>query len=1027
MNGVESVLSVRLARGLVSFGLALASVVACAAETVWLDELDVSLSECGWEHTRSRKSVGGNPLRAGGRLFERGIGTHPPGSFVINLDGGSTRFTALAAIDDEVGRSGSVEFIIEADGRQRWHSGVLRGGEPPKAIDLDVTGVKLLKLIVTVAGDGYGNDHADWLDAKFEVTGARPKAHTPPVLTEFELLGRELANGLGWSKALADQTFRPDALFFPEDKDPLDVVLRRTRALLARLKTMKGVRDLAPEEAALDAMKARAEKADVKDTEARRRLFDEAVKLRRRIAFANPLLDFDRILFAKKHYYPGGEGTGNHMCDQYFGFMAIHEGGLFVLEKPFSDQPVARDLLANAVCENGRFAGRKLEGGGFLYPDLSYDGQTILFPWTEGENTRYKWTPKSTYHIFSVNADGTGLRQLTDGAWNDLHPCWLPNGRICFISERRGGYGRCHGRPVPTYTLHTMNPDGSDITCISYHETNEWHPSVNHAGMIVYTRWDYVDRGFNNAHHPWITTPDGRDARAIQGNWAKNQGDRPLQEMNVRAIPGSPRYVATASAHHGQAYGSLVLVDPNEPDDDKMQPVKRLTPEVRFPEAEGGGEVAYATAWPLSEEFHLCVYDPQGTNARGARLQNRYGIYLVDAFGNKELLYRDPAISCLGPIPLRPRPRPPVVAHATLVGKPGASAAAASVSLAGPPASGTPVATAETTSETLVATNSERGGKADLQAIRAMAMGTAPVGVVNVYDGLYPWPEGTRIAALRIIQVLPKSTPSADGPRIGYGGQKNARAVLGTVPVERDGSAYFELPVCRPVFLQALDERGLAVQSMRSDLYVHPGETLTCQGCHDQRGSRKSLDRVPLAMTRPPSPIQPDVEGSNPFSFPRLVQPVLDRHCVACHTQALAQGAEAAAPPKARPDILDELEGGQPKPAAAAAPAPKPPDLRAGDWKKNPNRWYTSYLNLEKHAFFFGGVGWETPRTIPGKFGARASRLYQMLAKGHHNLALPPEDLRRIALWLDCNSDFFGAYENTEAQAEGQVVRPSLE
>ncbi|MBM4040798.1 MAG: hypothetical protein FJ290_20020 [Planctomycetes bacterium] len=952
----------------------LAAGLALAREVVRLDELDLSLADMGGEVAKNR-SVKGTALKMGGKQFARGVGVRPPAAFALDLAGGSIRFTAVVGVDDEAGKRGSVEFRVEGDGKLLWSSGVLRGGEPPKAAEVNLAGVKRLTLLVSDGGDGTGGDYADWADAQFEVGGVRPKPYAPPAPTEFELLARELAGGRGWSQAFREQVFRPDACFFPADRDPVDVVLRRTGALLARLKTMPSVRNLAPEEAALAALKAKADAVDVNDAEARKRLLDEAAKLRRKIAFANPLLDFDRILFAKKHYYPGGEGTGNHMCDQYFGFMAIHEGGIFVLENPFSDTPVARDLLVEAVCENGRFAGKKLEKGGYLYPDLSYDGKTILFPWTEGENTKYRWTPKSTYHIFKVNADGTGLRQLTDGAWNDVHPCWLPNGRICFISERRGGYGRCHGRPVPTYTLHTMNPDGSDITCISYHETNEWHPSVNHDGMIVYTRWDYVDRGFNNAHHPWITTPDGRDARAIQGNWAKSQGDRPLMEMNVRAIPASRRYVATAAAHHGQAYGSLVIVDPNAPDDDKMEPVKRLTPEVRFPEAEGGGEVGYATAWPLSEEFHLCVYDPQGTNARGSRLANRYGIYLVDAFGNKELLYRDPAISCLGPIPLRPRPCPPVAAHVTLVGK------AQTIG-------GTPVATQE------APPNSERGGRADLQAIQAMAMGTAPVGVVNVYDGLYPWPEGTRITALRIVQVLPKSTPSADGPRIGYGGQKNARAVLGTVPVEKDGSAYFELPVCRPVFLQALDEKGLAVQSMRSDLYVHPGETLTCQGCHDQRGARKSLGQVPLAMTRSPSRIQPEAEGSNPFSYPRLVQPVLDKHCVACH---------------------------------AKDPKAKAWDLSAGDWKKNRNHWYTSYNSLEKHAFFFGGVGWETPRTIPGKFGARASRLYALLAKGHYDVKLSPEELRRITLWLDCNSDFFGAYEKTQEQAAGEIVRPSLE
>jgi hypothetical protein len=496
-----------------------------------------------------------------------------------------------------------------------------------------------------------------------------------------------------------------------------------------------------------------------------------------------------------------------------------------------------------------------------------------------------------------------------------------------------------------------MAADGSDIVCISPHETNEWQPSVGHDGMILYTRWDYVDRGFSQAHHPWITTPDGFDARAIQGNYGKSFGARPLMEMQVRAIPGSHKLVATAAPHHGQAYGSLVVIDPRVGDDDAMGPVRRLTPEQRFPEAEfnadwgRGCEGQFATPWPLSEHFYLCVYDCTA-NADGQKVDHtrvRHGVYLVDAFGNKELLYRDPDISCLSPRPLRARPVPPVV----------------------PPTA--------------------NFGRADAR--------TAPVAVLNVYDSQMPWPKGTVIKALRIVQVLPKSTPSADVPPIGFGTQKNARAVLGTVPVEPDGSAHFLLPVSKPVFFQAVDETGLAVQSMRSDTWVHAGQRLTCRGCHERRPTAPPLPtRSPLALSRPPSAIQADAEGSNPFSFPRLVQPVLDRHCAECH-----------------------------------AKSPKSPDLRAGDWKKNPAYWYTSYRNLRNYAFFYSDPSWVAPRTIPGRFGARASRLYAILQKGHYDVKLPPEDLHRITLWLDCSSDFFGAYEHTEAQARGEIVRPSLE
>ncbi|MHC4507044.1 MAG: HzsA-related protein, partial [Planctomycetota bacterium] len=231
--------------------------------------------------------------------------------------------------------------------------------------------------------------------------------------------------------------------------------------------------------------------------------------------------------------------------------------------------------------------------------------------------------------------------------------------------------------------------------------------------------------------------------------------------------------------------------------------------------------------------------------------------------------------------------------------------------------------------------------------------------------------------------MLPKTTPLADRPRVGYGKQKNARVVLGTVPVEADGSANFLLPAKKPVYFQALDGDGIAVQSMRSDVYVHPGEQLLCRGCHEPRnGAPAQPRRYGLAFQREPSKIKPEVEGSNPFSYPRLVQPVLDKNCVPCHTKNR-----------------------------------KAPDLSRGDWKKSRERWYTSYHNLRKHAFFFDNQVFTTPRTIPGRFGARASRLYKMLSAGHNKLKLSKEDMHRITLWLECNSDFFGSYDNIEAQS----------
>jgi hypothetical protein len=771
--------------------------------------------------------------------------------------------------------------------------------------------------------------------------GAGAAAGGPP--DELAQLARDIANR-AWFERIADQALCPEALILQSDRDPADVVLRRTAALLADLSARADAPDLWKEAAELRDLQATGARVAVGDAAARRELFERACKLRRRIAFANPLLRFDKLLFIKRH----DAGGPFHMCDQYYGCNARPGGGLFVLREPFGPNPRLVDLLGGAVVEDGRLKGRKLDGGSFLSPEVSYDGREILFAYTQARATKtYTWGPEISYHVFKCSADGTGLVQLTDGAADDFDPCFLPDGRIVFVSERRGGYLRC-GRHCPVYTLFTMNADGSGIACLSYHETHEWHPSVNHDGMIVYTRWDYVDRDTNVAHHVWLCHGDGRDPRSFHGNYPAERKRRPWMEMSIRAIPGSHRCVAVTGAHHGHALGSLVVIDQALEDDGGMSQLRRLTPEAPFPEAETHTRtgMVYATAWPLSEKYYLCAYDPAARN---------HGLYLIDCFGNRELIYRDAAIASLDPIPLRGRPRPPVT---------------------GPPRSG----------EAAVAGPAAEDAPAD-----------AALAVMNVYDSDFAWPAGTRIAALRVIQVLPKSTAPPNRPRIGVGNQTNARAVLGTVPVEADGSAHFRVPANKCIYFQALDARGLAVQSMRSATYVQPGVQLSCQGCHEPKRRAPAARRaVPLALRRAPSRIAPEPDGSSPFSYVRLVQPALDRNCVQCHR-----------------------------------------DNKALDLSGAPDRggWTRSYANLAaKYGFYYhvsngsirqgvhGGA-----RCVPGGFGAAASKLLGYLDERHYGVKLSPADRRRITLWLDCNSEFFGSYEDTAAQLRGEVVRATLE
>ncbi len=730
------------------------------------------------------------------------------------------------------------------------------------------------------------------------------------------------------------EVFHPAALIKKQDGDALNVVLRRTEVLLQHLENMADTPDLKKEKEDLKKLQEKAAKHEPRSLE-RSFLFPEACELRRSIAFKNPLINFDDILFLTHQ-----RAKYNHMCDQYFGFRARPGGTLYRLQNAFSDQPEAIDMMADSAVENGRLKEQKLQGGAFISLDLDYDADRVAFAYSEcGDGG--SWSESTSYHVFSMNTDGTDLRMLTDGTWNEFDPCFKPDGRIAFISERRGGYGRCHGRPVPTYTVHDMADDGSDIQTISYHETNEWHPSVDNNGMLVYTRWDYVDRDSDVAHHIWISYPDGRDPRSYHGNYPINRRARPWMEMSIRAIPGSHRYISTAAPHHGQAYGSLIMIDQNIPDDNFMSQVKRITPDIPFPESEWGAE-AYGTPWPLNENFYLAVYDSD---------EAHYGIWLVDAFGNRVEIFTHPDMPALDPIPFRKHPAPPAIPPMRI--------------------------------------------PSIVEASKDKPMGE--VLVLDIYNSDFEWPENTQIDAIRVVQIFPKSTASQNNPRVGTGLQSLTRGVLGTAPVQPDGSVFFRVPVGVPVYFQALDKKGRAVQSMKSDTYLHEGERLTCLGCHEPKRHTdpKLSNMAVMALKDGPVDLKPEFEEAYPLSFPRLVQGVLDKKCVDCHAKE-----------DKAPDLsTKEVKYGWSEAYAALAPFA---------WAKNGGNGSLKKLN-------------GTSYSVPGQVGANASKLFEMLKKGHHDVKLTDAEMRRITLWLDTNSNFYGAYRDTDEQRKGARIMPELQ
>ena len=224
---------------------------------------------------------------------------------------------------------------------------------------------------------------------------------------------------------------------------------------------------------------------------------------RRKIVFSNPLVHFGPLLFVEQV-----PSIFSHQLTQYYGSCARPGGGVFVLDAP------GRSLKAR------RLAPGALPLGSFQHPEVSYDGHRILFSYVHAETTpaNRESNLDRFYHLYEMADDGTGLRQLTRGSHDDFCPRYLPNGKIMFISTRRGGFHRCGQGPCPVYTLTLAEADGSNPRPVSWHETHEWDPVVGNDGRVLYTRWDYVDRHAIYYEQLWSARPDGTDPRSYYGN-----------------------------------------------------------------------------------------------------------------------------------------------------------------------------------------------------------------------------------------------------------------------------------------------------------------------------------------------------------------------------------------------------------------------------------------------------------------------------------------------------------------------------
>ncbi|NQT88785.1 PD40 domain-containing protein, partial [bacterium] len=638
--------------------------------------------------------------------------------------------------------------------------------------------------------------------------------------------------------------------------------------------------------------------------------------------------------------------------------------------------------------------GGELPLGDVNHPTLSFDAKKVIFAYcclSKDKAERAKHP--GGFFIYEAATNGSAVRQLTGTAADkketagnrscceieDFDPCYLPDGRIVFTSTRSQNYGRCHGgRYTPAYLLYRAEADGSNITPISFGEANEHFPSVLNDGRIVFTRWEYNNRNQIALHKLWALRPDGTGVANFYGvnsatPWAGNYHDArgkgwydhipeeqrkqilPYMISETRAIAGSRTVVATATTHHSYTAGALILIDPDK-GEDGFEPLKKLTPETHYPEAGGWKQPGnFMTPAPVNETLFFAAYSPNWIQKQHTTpLTWGYGIVLVDTLGGREPIYRDPVISTVSPLPIVPRTTPPVIASQL-----------------------DQVATTDT--GTLVVQN--------VHLTR-----NDPKGEIAKGD----------IKALRVIEMI---SLGRRGSRWAGEREDFARKILGAVPVNADGSAIFNVPAKKTLYLQALDKNGMALLTLRSLFHVMPGEKRSCIGCHEPIGT-PPVEKF-QAMNEKPRELIPPVGQDYPggFSFMRTVQPVFDRHCIACHGLDKTDG---------KVNLLSHKPG-------------RPADLRYGRNPKNGGWAYThntsdSWQSIVTRPGFvkvairksnFSAEA-ETVNSVPKDFFGHAGKLLPLLLKGHEKVKLGRDDFQRIADWADMNYIRYGDYETRD-------------
>ena len=696
-------------------------------------------------------------------------------------------------------------------------------------------------------------------------------------------------------------------------------------------------------------------------------------RAKREIVMRNPLLNFDEILLTDNPYPNGAEGC--HVRGEWIhealhrnGFMAVDGGKLLVVG--LNPGELKRNILPEL-------------GGSFWRPDLSFDTQKILLSYRpEGEKS---------FHLYEVNADGTDLTQLTRGDYDDLDPVYTPEGKIVFCTSRQHSYVRC-GPFIHSFALARCDADGKNIYIISANGEPEYMPNILPDGRVIFTRWEYTDKALWRVQSLWTANPDGTNPQTFWGN----QSVWPDVLTEAKAIPGSKKVMFNGVGHHAWFNGSVGIIDPERGLDYPFG-LTRITKDVDWPEVGNGPKnpisdyefhksgryFAYKTPHPLSEEYFLVSARPGDNLYSGPHNDWFFSLYFQDVYGNKELIYQGD-YNAYYASPMRQRPVP----------------------LQRPDTISWP----------------------EINPDKNIVPEDGILYSNNVFEGA---PEILKENGkfIRVIQMDPKTyttwhkTVQHDGPAVSVFQADGVKRILGTVPIEEDGSVNFRVPPGQAIFFEMLDENGMAIHVMRSFTYVMPGETRGCFGCHEMnlqtRGNMMTAPggQMSMALRKPAATLTPPAWGYASISYPRFVQPVLDRNCAECHQNPEHEAFQALNMTE-RPSAKGWWGNVHSRPNDISPFTEPYLTLVSGDcpWGgSKPKDEKGVPINLAG-VFVVEGYDPGDPnnlKTLPPytTYSPCSTLIHNATSGEHHGVRVSKEDAELLIAWVDCNGPFLGDEE----------------